>query len=402
MATAAPPDDALGDEDGLLATGVGQPRVSAPGLLRKAALTAAGALGVLALLWLGRSAVEVGAPSQALSLSESELDARGISLAYCGIDIQQALFYIQQAGNYAKFAAVDCPNRSTAEEKLVCGADSIMIINSFGWAASYIADSVGSCVVRHNIDQGCATTLTALAAELVEFGYVATAVRDACEDLDGGDGEGGTLPQKTKKKDKYDGRLGLRVHRLPRARRQPSSGDATADNATARLFQTHLAGWQGAASSVSSVSNESDAAFVPMVTQIVSDTEGNNSVVRGAQTSQCVVDVNLGLSFLARAMLQLSEVPGACMSHTVEDQKLCAVDIWNVLSSLGWAAQFLAQIAVDCPAMRDARAGCAAVVSDFIAVVTAFGPVVNGINDDCPDVMMRPHRNPVGAGNLFS
>jgi len=102
---------------------------------------------------------------------------------------------------------------------------------------------------------------------------------------------------------------------------------------------------------------------------------------RAARISQCVVDVNLGLAYLGFLGTQSYRLSKECPAG---DTKACGLDVFNLISSLGWAAQFLSQAAVDCPVISDLKAGCAAVVGDFVATIAALGPYVDTVTSACP------------------
>mmetsp|Transcript_77611 Transcript_77611/g.240473 ORF Transcript_77611/g.240473 Transcript_77611/m.240473 type:complete len:170 (-) Transcript_77611:58-567(-) len=100
-----------------------------------------------------------------------------------------------------------------------------------------------------------------------------------------------------------------------------------------------------------------------------------------------------------RAGIQIYFLAQQCVKSGADDRKKCALNVFNVISSFSWAAQFLAQVAVDCPRVANAAAAsCAAVVSDFVAAVAALGPLVNGIGDDCQPPTGEPAELPPGSG----
>eukprot|EP00408_Alexandrium_pacificum_P027975 CAMPEP_0171183932 /NCGR_PEP_ID=MMETSP0790-20130122/15532_1 /TAXON_ID=2925 /ORGANISM="Alexandrium catenella, Strain OF101" /LENGTH=323 /DNA_ID=CAMNT_0011648921 /DNA_START=42 /DNA_END=1009 /DNA_ORIENTATION=+ len=111
--------------------------------------------------------------------------------------------------------------------------------------------------------------------------------------------------------------------------------------------------------------------------------------LRGWAVSQCIVDLNVGITYVGRVGIQIYFLTTECpQTGNNYDRKKCALDIFNVISSMAWAAQFLANAAVDCPEVgSDPGAACAGVISDFVATVAALGPLVNGISDDCQPIL---------------
>merc|ERR1712007_93549 len=62
---------------------------------------------------------------------------------------------------------------------------------------------------------------------------------------------------------------------------------------------------------------------------------------------------------------------------------VAAVDLLNIISSLGWAAQFFAAIASACPVESSPGADCAGLVCDFVATVASWAPLMDAIPKDC-------------------
>lgn len=96
------------------------------------------------------------------------------------------------------------------------------------------------------------------------------------------------------------------------------------------------------------------------------------------EITACVVAVDLAVTYLMRAATQIHDAVKAC-----SDKTNCALSVMNIMSSFVWAAQFFAGIAGACPVESAAGSGCAAFVTDFVATVASWGPLMAAIPIDC-------------------
>mmetsp|Transcript_22754 Transcript_22754/g.34040 ORF Transcript_22754/g.34040 Transcript_22754/m.34040 type:complete len:153 (+) Transcript_22754:3-461(+) len=120
---------------------------------------------------------------------------------------------------------------------------------------------------------------------------------------------------------------------------------------------------------------------------------------RGLRPAQCVLDVDLGVAFLARAGLQIDWLRRECHLPINRDVEQCSLGVFSVISSVAWAARYLSQIALDCPDIARSKGACGAMVANFVAVAAALGPLVSGVTDHCPSIPLLDRSSPNGTGN---
>jgi len=317
------------------------------------AVLAAAALGVV--LWQGcRMRRPLGdATRELVVLDEAGDTAAG--LTGCFLDADQAAFYLMQAGTYIRFSVENCKDLSTVSGRCSCASSVSTVIASLGWTTSYIAASVNSCGKDVNLGASCAAYLATFVAELGEFSFVASAVVDSC-DINGEATKSGP---------------GNQVQLRPGEPMSLSGEQPGQHLASAKTFFDKLK--------------------LEQSLQKENEETGQDTGLKGATATQCLVDLNVGLTYLGRVGVQIYFLAQECPKNTPDMQKRCSLDIFNVISSIGWAAQFLANAAIDCPDVPNARASCTGVITDLIATVAALGPVVNGISDDC-------HKTVAGGG----
>lgn len=284
------------------------------------------------------------------------LDDAQANLATCVIDADQAVFYLVQAVNYIRFSADSCKLMITREDRTGCATSVTTVLASFGWVAAYTAATLNSCGTEKNVPAACAASLGGIFADLGEFAFIASSVVNSC-DLN--------APPPTP---------------APKKKHEKGGKAETPHLDMAKGFFGQLA-----------LKQKLDAEKP--------EAPPEDNPLRGWSISQCIVDLNLGVTYVGRIGIQTYFLTTEC-PHTGSnyDRKACALDIFNVISSIAWAAQFLSQAAVDCPENGSLEAGCAAVVSDFVAAVASFGPLVNGVADDCQPMVSG---SGVGAGAFF-
>jgi len=290
-----------------------------------AALLGAGA-------FIGRSQPFGGAqPVQGSSGELVALDDAQANLATCVIDADQAAFYLIQGINFIRFSVDACKVMTNTDERTACAASVATVIASFGWVGSYTAATINSCGSETNVIASCGASMSALVAELGEFSFISSAVVGSCD-------------------------LFTPLEDIPI--RDPNDPTKNLDKLTTM-------------EKLDIIKNEKPVAV-------------EDNPLRGWSISQCVADLNIGVTYVGRIGIQTYFLSTEC-PHTGSnfDRKRCALDIFNVISSIAWAAQFLALAAFDCPEVAATGSACAGVVSDFVAAVAALGPIVNGISDDC-------------------
>jgi len=302
------------------------------GKLRFVALGLAGAAVFGAATIFGRGQPARAQPAEGTTGALVALDDAQANLATCVIDADQAAFYLLQGINFIRFSVDACKVTTNNDERLACAASVATVIASFGWVGSYTAATINSCGSETNVVASCGASMSALVAELGEFAFISSAVVSSCD-------------------------LITPLEDVPI--KDPNNPTANLDKLTKE-------------EKLEIIKNEKPVAPV------------EENPLRGWSISQCVADLNIGVTYVGRIGIQTYFLSTEC-PHTGSnfDRKRCALDIFNVISSIAWAAQFLALAAFDCPEVAAEGSACAGVVSDFVAAVAALGPIVNGISDDC-------------------
>mmetsp|Transcript_52027 Transcript_52027/g.104634 ORF Transcript_52027/g.104634 Transcript_52027/m.104634 type:complete len:359 (-) Transcript_52027:21-1097(-) len=332
----------------------GSARVKLHGLLsrgRVAVFASVGTflLGAAFLYGANLRQAQSDAPLEAAVGGLVTLDDAAANLGTCVIDADQAAFYLMQGVNFIRFAEDTCKVAIGVEAQSACSASVTTVIASFGWVGSYTAAAINSCGSETNIPAACAASMSGFVALLGELGFISSSVVNACDPA----GFIQTTPHPPEKKHKEGGKV------------------ATPHLDTAQSFFGKLA-------NLKKLNEEKEEKPEEVV---------DNSL-RGWSISQCVVDLNLGVTYVARMGIQAYFLSRECpQTESNYDRKKCALDVWNLISSVAWAAQFLSLAAFDCPESGSLDAACAGVVSDFVAVVAALGPIVNGIADDCQPML---------------
>uniref|UniRef100_A0A7S2IL26 Uncharacterized protein n=1 Tax=Alexandrium andersonii TaxID=327968 RepID=A0A7S2IL26_9DINO len=289
-----------------------------------AALLGAGA-------FLGRSQLAGAQPAEGSAGALVALDDAQANLATCVIDADQAAFYLIQGINFIRFSVDACKVMTNNDERTACAASVATVIASFGWVGSYTAATINSCGSETNVIASCGASMSALVAELGEFSFISSAVVASCD-------------------------LFTPLEDIPI--RDPNDPTKNLDKLTTM-------------EKLDIIKNEKPVAV-------------EDNPLRGWSISQCVADLNIGVTYVGRIGIQTYFLTTECpRTGSNFDRKKCALDIFNVISSIAWAAQFLALAAFDCPEVAATGSACAGVVSDFVAAVAALGPIVNGISDDC-------------------
>jgi len=106
----------------------------------------------------------------------------------------------------------------------------------------------------------------------------------------------------------------------------------------------------------------------------------NKPADRPPQLVACTFDSSQAVSYLGRAGLQIRDGAGNCAAG---DHKSCSVDIMNIISSFGWAAQFFALVAADCPLASSSSAACGAAIADMTSAISSIGACAGDITDAC-------------------
>uniref|UniRef100_A0A7S4QAI9 Uncharacterized protein n=1 Tax=Alexandrium monilatum TaxID=311494 RepID=A0A7S4QAI9_9DINO len=321
------------------------------------------------------AAAVLGAPRRprrrAASAELASRDDAQAKVTLCFVDVDQAVFYLAQAGNFIRFAVPNCRITETAAQRRACGAAVSTVIASFGWVASYVSSAVNSCGAQKSYDAACSASAGGFFACLGELAFIASSVTDACD----------FIPEDEAREDEAE--EDAQSRRLRGALGGPNGTRPWAEG-------RRLEGVPGALRFFKEVARKQEPApqrvrrrpaWRRLLPRVPLTTPKPN--VRAASISQCVADLDLGLTYVARVGLQAYDLSNECPQTDWKSRKACAENSFNLLSSIGWAAQFLAQAAVDCP--RDPRqsAACTGVVADFVATVAALGPLVNGIVTDC-------------------
>lgn len=105
---------------------------------------------------------------------------------------------------------------------------------------------------------------------------------------------------------------------------------------------------------------------------------------RAVGIASCFFDTQAAISFFARFGIEIQLNIGDCDKLQSEvDKQNCAWSIIYGIDNLGWAMEYLMQIATDCPAMYSGNAACAEDIADLVFTGTSFAPAGGWMASGC-------------------
>jgi len=398
-----PPSDHVGDEQQLLPTAAVSGHAATNGRWtrlcgRGAALAAIAALALLAALAsqgsLLRGHAQVGEPRRAPTQAQlgpevqrkdeddepSDEDVRkygfdendaGEYEAYCVIDVARSLGYLGEAVTYS-YRSWSCPD----ETPLGCTDPVPNVLTAFLWVGAFVSESVYQC------NQTLLTSYKATCArnvlrDLSASGSVIFGIEEDCYLTDYEETEYRVFSGRR--------RLGRRLRTGHVGRHRAFHHKAWA--AVAKKIASKKSGDDSSKDESSDDSSEDDSMENPLE-EIMDDSNQNLSInatiERNFDKAQCAWDGVNSVSWLTEAALKIRESTIRCVRP---GKFRCALKVVELFAALGYASQFMCEMAVDCPFHGQREALCGADISETIASFLLAGAGVATVLDDCMKAM---------------
>lgn len=269
-------------------------------------------------------------------LEEEASRVSGNSIAACVIDYYQSAFYISQAG-----IAIDSAVESCGESGPACSASVLLVIESFGWVASYISDAAALCAKHVNVKKAdCAADVSTVTTCLTEFASDASGLGPTC-----GPGASRRLGPALSSIQTATVPQHAAANVSGRTLRNPASGNV-------RPGPHPTSGLRGSLS------------------RKLQDAQGPLDV------ASCVTSLNMAGSYIARAGQQID---GA----VCDNGKECAIDVENIVSSFAWVGSFLSLAVSSCDKLVSLPPVCAGTIIDLVATTASVVAGASSIPGDC-------------------
>lgn len=242
----------------------------------------------------------------------------------CALNVVQASNYLARAGLMIDQATKTCTaprltGYSSLYKKQACAANAVGVFSSVGWVATFLSLAASECSRNVNLNALCAATIEGLISALAGIAVEANIAAANC--LKG------------------------------------------AENRTA-------------------ANTETDAIWQSVQRRRLNDVDGKFPPDRNAEMATCVLDATEAATSLAQMGLNIQAARRACIVFDrtrdvplvgVQTQKICTMDIGQVLFFAGQAATFIAAAVAHCAEGINIEANCAAGVSGLLS--TAMGAV---------------------------
>jgi len=264
----------------------------------------------------------------------------------CVVDVVQASAYLGQAIVWIDKAVTYEGYRCPDDTQRGCTVSVSAVITAMLWLASYLSLTASSCSATLHAKAACAADITGVMANLGEVSTAGTAAADDCKFED--EKPGHALVHKV---------MELTHH--------------SADAPLARRL--------------------SDDALKDMLDKLSEHKEEKQAERqakhdRSLDLALCVFDTVQGASYVVRAAKQIM---GAAID-TCEDPTVCTINVFSIVSSFAWIAQFFSFAAGDCAVKANQAAFCAGDISDLIAATTNLVATAMVLPIDCGAAVKEP------------